>query len=62
MIETFLQQSVGGSEEGAWETRAVNLPDQDAIRQAPPEEATGAPNVRDFTALAGCRGETMPTN
>jgi hypothetical protein len=41
----------------AWETAAVDLPDQDAIRQVPWEEATGAPNARDFTLFARLRGE-----
>ena len=40
-----------------WETAAVDLPDHDAIRQAPREEATGAPNARDFTLFTRRRGE-----
>jgi len=34
--------------------RTLRLPDQDVIRQAPREEATGAPNERDFRTMAGC--------
>ena len=46
-----------GRRYGAWETAAVDLPDHDAIRQALPEEATGAPKARDFTLFARLRGE-----
>jgi len=35
---------------------AVDLPEPAVIRQASPEEATGAPNERDFTALGASFG------